>query len=230
MKAVVTGASGFIGHHLVDHRWQKGWDVVTVSGISWDAENLQRIARGSAAEIVFHLAGVTRAAYPADYYATNVVLTARLLEAISALPSPPTIVLIGSAAEYGRVAETELPVREDKPCFPTSDYAISKYAQTLIGLARAESGLPLVIARLWNPVGPGLPNHFALASFAQQIATLPRSGGTLHVGNLDVERDFLDVRESVRLIAALGCNTAARGQVVNVCSGRSYRLRPPSKQ
>ena len=194
----------------MDHLRRQGCDIVTISSISLDADHFELIARGSAADTVFHLAGVTRAADPADYYVTNVVLTARLLGAISVLPSPPTVVLIGSAAEYGRVAETDLPVREDKPCFPTTDYAISKYAQTLIGLARAASGLPIVVARLWNPVGPGLPQHFALASFAQQIAALPCAGGTLHVGNLDVERDFLDVRESVRLIAALGCNPAAR--------------------
>jgi len=226
LRALVTGASGFVGRHLAVHLEHQGWDVAVAAQLSATEAALEQVVRDAAADSVFHLAGLTTAAHAADLYAANVVLTARLLDAIERIPSPPTVVLIGSAAEYGRVTPSDLPVREDQPCCPVTDYAISKYAQTLMGLARAHSGMPVVIVRLWNPVGRGMPRHLALASFAHQVAALPRSGGTLRVGNLDVERDFLDVREAARLIAGLARNPNAIGKLVNVCSGRPYRLRP----
>ena len=226
MRALVTGASGFVGRHLAAYLEHQGWDVAVAAHLSATETTLEQVVRDAAADSVFHLAGLTTASHAADLYAANVVLTARLLYAIERLSSPPTIVLIGSAAEYGRVTPSDLPVREDQACRPVTDYAISKYAQTLMGLARAQSGMPVVIARLWNPVGPGMPRRLALASFAHQIAAFPRPGGTLHVGNLDVERDFLDVREAARLIAGLARNPDAIGTLVNVCSGRPYRLRP----
>ena len=63
-------------------------------------------------------------------------LTAALLEAVAEQPRPPRVVLIGSAAEYGHVPASALPVREDWPCRPASDYAASKHRQTLLGLMR----------------------------------------------------------------------------------------------
>lgn len=227
MKALVTGASGYIGSHLVAHLTRVGWDVSTIrlrNGMP-DFDHVLRNLGNAAPDVVFHLAGVTRAASAAAFYEANSVLAARLLDAVAVLPHVPVVVLTGSAAEYGRVPPGAVPVPESQVCRPATDYAVSKYAQTLMGLARAASGLPVVVARVWNPVGSGMPAHLALASFAGQIAAMPATGGTLRVGNLDVERDFIDVHELVRLLAAVGQRAEAIGQVINLCSGRCWRLR-----
>jgi GDP-4-dehydro-6-deoxy-D-mannose reductase len=175
--------------------------------------------------MVFHMAGLSRARHPAALYEADLVLTAHLLEAIARRKRPPLVVLAGSAAEYGNVPPESLPVRETQLCRPVTDYGIAKYAQTLMAEARAAAGLPVVVARLWNPVGRGMPGHFALASFAAQITAMPAQGGTLHVGNLHIERDFLDVHEVARLVAELATRPEAIGQTVNICAGRAWPLR-----
>jgi GDP-4-dehydro-6-deoxy-D-mannose reductase len=224
VKALVTGATGFIGRHLVAHLTRGGWEVTTVRW-SNGADQLHQDVQQAAPDVVFHLAGLTRAAEAPAFYEANTVLPARLLDVIAHLRQAPVVVLAGSAAEYGRVPTGAVPVSESQACHPVTDYGISKYAQTLMGLARAASGMPVVVARIWNAVGPAMPAHLALASFATQIAAMPATGGTLQVGNLDVERDFIDVRELVRLLAELSQRPGAIGQVINLCSGRYWRLR-----
>ena len=227
MKALVSGATGFIGRYLTMHLAAEGWNVAVVPPGGEPAVRVERLAAAmddAAPAVVFHMAGLSRAANPAALYEANLVLTAHLLAAAARQRRPPLVILAGSAAEYGNVPPDCVPVHETQPCRPVTDYGISKYAQTLMAEARAAS-LPVVVARLWNPVGPGMPAHLALASFAAQIAAMPAEGGLLHVGNLDVERDFLDVHEVARLVAGLATRPDAIGQIVNICAGRSWRLR-----
>lgn len=223
MKAAVTGASGFIGQTLSAHLTATGWDVVPVRR---DASGgLPEGWLQSAPDVIFHLAGRTQAPDAAEFYRANTLLTAQLLDAVAASPNRPLVILAGSAAEYGKVAPDCVPVSESHPCLPQSDYGISKYAQTLMAGLRASANLRIVVARIWNPVGANMPRHLALGSFATQIASLPSEGGILRVGNLAVERDFIDVAEVARIMAALATHPGAIGQVVNVCSGRAFRLR-----
>lgn len=206
---------------------EEGWDV-SCGRRGQAAGGWRDLLDGLAAcqpDVVFHMAGLSRAAEPAMLYEANTLLTARLIDAAAALPRRPRIVLAGSAAEYGPVATSDVPVTESHQCQPVTDYAVSKYAQSLMAAIRAGQGVALVVARIWNPIGPGMPKHMALANFAAQIAAFPPSGGLLRVGNLEVERDFIDVREVARLTAALGRHPDAGGQVINICSGRHWKLR-----
>lgn len=223
MKAAVTGASGFIGRALTARLAREGWEVWPVPRA--EIEVFLRDLLESGADVVFHLAGMTQSREAALLYQANTVLAARLLDATAAMARPPRIVLAGSAAEYGPVPQQAVPVVEEYPCNPVTDYAASKYAQSLMVRWRAAAGANLVVARIWNPVGPGMPRHLALASFAAQIAAMPARGGVLHVGNLEVERDFIDVAEVARILMELGRHKAARGQVINVCSGQAWKLR-----
>ena len=133
------------------------------------------------------------------------------------------MVLAGSAAEYGHVPEALLPVCEDAPCNPLTHNGISKHAQTMLGLAHARAGLRVLVARVFNPVGAGMPQRLALASFARQL----REGcENLTVGNLEVARDFIHVAEAARLIAALASRQEVYGRIFNICSGEAFQLRP----
>lgn len=222
MKAVVTGASGFIGRAVIARLTLEGWEICPVTRGEIDAF-LQELP-GKKVDVIFHLAGLTQSREAALLYEANTVLTARLLDAVDRMEQPPRIVLAGSAAEYGPVSQQAVPVAEDHPCNPLTDYAVSKYAQSLMALSRAAAGANLVVARIWNPVGPGMPLHLALAGFAAQITAMPKRGGVLHVGNLEVERDFIDVVEAARILIELGRHKAARGKIANVCSGQVWRL------
>jgi nucleoside-diphosphate-sugar epimerase len=130
-------------------------------------------------------------------------------------------VLVGSAAELGPVPVQSLPVGEDYPCRPRDPYGLSKWLATSAGLA-ASPPLEVAIARVFNPVGPGLPTSQALGRFAQALAT--GSGPIrLTVGDLDARRDFIDVRDVARAVIAL-VRDGHPGRVYHVGSGRSQRV------
>ena len=101
----------------------------------------------------------------------------------------------------------------------------SKLAQTQAALEFGEAtGTQVLVARIFNPIGPGMPHHLALGEFARQIAAFRGEPGVLRTGNLDVWRDFIDVREVARALRILAANPEARG-IVNVCTGRATSLR-----
>jgi nucleoside-diphosphate-sugar epimerase len=231
-KALVTGASGFVGRSMVGRLHAEGWEVrvlgrhndlnpLTIAS-SWHKQTLGPALTEFAPDAVFHLAGRTLSGTAEEYYTANVIPAAQLLDALEDLPNLPTIVLMGSAAEYGNVAEAALPVSEEHPCAPISDYGASKHAQTLMGLCRIRSGWPIIVARLFNPVGPGMPKHLALGSFASRLAA---GASVLEVGNLDVRRDFISVDEAARIVFELAQIPEAVGKVINICSGRAFLLR-----
>lgn len=237
-RALVTGANGFLGRRVVARLEADGWAVVravraapdpvpagtlVLGAGPWSAASLAAALDAAAPDVVFHLAGSAWAEPVAALYETNLMLAARLLDAAAARTPSPAVVLTGSAAEYGFVPEDRQPVSEDQPCAPVTHHGIAKHAQTQLGLAWAQAGLPVLIARLFNAVGAGMPQRLALASFAAQI----RDGATvLEVGDLDVMRDFIDVAEAARLIVTLAADPTRFGQVVNICSGIGVPLRP----
>jgi nucleoside-diphosphate-sugar epimerase len=232
-RALVTGATGFIGRALCARLRSDGWRIVRavrsapgdgdIAVSAWNAAGLADVIRRAAPDTIFHLAGMTRARDAEEMYRVNVGLTASLLDAVAAGPDRPAVVLAGSAAEYGYLPPEHLPAREAGPTHPVTDYGISKYAQTLLGLSRARAGCPVLVARIFNPVGAGMPAHLALASFARQI----REGASeLAVGNLDVTRDFVTVEAVAAAVVALAAEPRNFGQVFNICSGVEYSLRP----
>jgi len=232
-RALVTGATGFIGRALCARLRANGWQVIRavrsspgqgdIAVAHWTATGLAEVIRQASPGTIFHLAGTTRARDAEEMYRVNVGLTASLFDAVAACADRPAVVLAGSAAEYGYLPPEHLPARETGPTQPVTDYGISKYAQTLMGLSRARAGLAVLIARIFNPVGAGMPAHLALASFARQINSgVPE----LSVGNLDVTRDFVTVDDVASAIAQLAADPRAFGQVYNICSGEEYLLRP----
>lgn len=235
--ALVTGGQGFIGKHLVNTLRRRDIAVTTVgrrhaegshivlAADSWSASSLRRLLEQVEPECVFHLAGAARGTRAALEH-TNVDLTRALLQAVKDVGFPSLVVVAGSAAEYGTAVRDGVPVRETDPCRPVSDYGITKHEQTKLALAHAQaSGLPILVVRIFNPIGPEMPAHLALGDFARQIASMPEHGGTLHVGNIDTRRDMIDVEHAAQMIYRLAETPAARGAVVNVCSGQAPPLR-----
>lgn len=236
-RALVTGANGFVGRALTARlnadRWHviravraplAGWPAETlVLGMApWGRDTFATAIAHAKPDVVFHLAGITWTSNSAELYNTNVGLSASLLDAAATAKVRPAVVLMGSAAEYGSLTPELLPAREDGPCQPVTDYGISKFAQTLLGMARARTGVAVLIARLFNSVGAGMPRHLALASFAEQL----RGGASeLSVGDLDVTRDFIDVAEAARQIVLLASDPGNYGRVFNICTGTETNLR-----
>jgi nucleoside-diphosphate-sugar epimerase len=235
MRLLLTGATGFLGRHVAAAA--TGWMLTRVTRAS-EASSANEVALGpgpwtradfaaaidrARPDVVLHCAGATYSRDVRSCFDTNAMLAAELLAAAADARQTPRVILVGSAAEYGIVPADVQPVVETFPCAPRTDYAVAKYAQTLLGLAVAMRGQPVLVARLFNPVGVGMPGRLALPSFARQIVG-PEARPVLRVGDLSAKRDFLDVDEAARLLLALAAMPHWPWPVVNVCSGQAYCL------
>lgn len=234
MRVLVTGANGFVGSHLLRLLEDRGDEIAAVSREDLDicdADAVNALVRSARPEGIFHLAAQASVAAsfddPVGTLRTNALGTLTVLEAVRAGAPAARLLVASSADTYGRVEPHEIPVGEETPQRPVSPYAASKVAQEALALQYARSfGLHVVVTRSFNAIGPGQSTAFALASFASQIAecALRRREPVLRVGNLDVERDFIDVRDVVRAQAMLLDGDSA-GRAFNICSGTAVRLR-----
>jgi GDP-4-dehydro-6-deoxy-D-mannose reductase len=243
MRALVTGASGFVGRYLVDELRRSGAEVLACGGphdgdgeyFPLDLGNIETmraaLERGRPT-VVFHLAAQTfvpaSLSAPAETYEANVLGTARLSEAVREYGGGPTprIVFTSSAEVYGPRGRDELPLHENLDLRPANPYAASKAAAEAILLAEARSfGLDVVVARAFNHIGPGQDERFVVPSLAIQLARIAAGAPPqLLVGNLTAARDFLDVRDVVNAYIALA-RDGERSEVYNVCSGGAVTIR-----
>ncbi len=243
MRALVTGASGFVGRYLVDALRREGADVVACGGPHdageehfridlADPQTLRAALDAARPAVVFHLAAQTfvpeSLASPLETYEANALGSARLAEAVRAYAAgpPPRIVFASSAEVYGAREPSDFPLREALDLRPANPYGASKAAAEAILLAESRSfGTDAVIARAFNHIGPGQNERFVVASLAAQLARIAAGAPPqLFVGNLAAARDFLDVRDVVAAYIALA-RDGERGEVYNVCSGRAVSIR-----
>ncbi|MFH6787350.1 MULTISPECIES: NAD-dependent epimerase/dehydratase family protein [Methylobacterium] len=232
--SLISGAGGFVGQALARRLRASGGPVATVSlradeGGRRDGVAPSPVARWRHAldrarpDVVYHLAGAMQGDEP-TLRSVNLGLTEALLDALRGTGLHPTLVVAGSAAEYGAAAHDGVPVREDAVCEPYTAYGRSKLAQGRAALAFGdETRSRVVLARIFNPVGAGMPAHLALADFAAQIARMPSAGGRLTTGNLDAQRDFIHVDDVAIALEALAASGDATGPC-NVCTGVPTRL------
>lgn len=245
--ALVTGAEGFIGSHLVRYLQAKDWKVVgtyclhgtnsfpRLPGLSFvqcDLRNRKRVTKlfhEYRPTYVFHLGAQSLPTLswvdPVATFEANVMGSLHVLEAARYMKSPPVVVAACSSAEYGHVPASAIPVMEDHPLRPLHPYGISKVCLDL--LARqyfADFGVPAVNVRLFNTTGPGKMND-APSDFVRQLARIKKGEQkpVMEVGNLKPRRALLDVNDTVRgfYLAAL---KGKHGEVYNLCANETHRM------
>jgi len=228
MKLLLTGANGFVGHYV-----QAVLPCVPLpDGLDLrDRAALTAAVAAIRPDAVLHLAAQSfvPASFenPNETFEINFTGTLNLLEALQAAEFRGRLLFVGSGDTYGQVAEDALPVREDHPLRPRNPYAVSKVAAEALCYQWSQtSGFEIVMVRPFNHIGPGQSPRFAIADFARQVAEirLGRRAPVLQVGDIDVTRDFTDVRDVVRAYGLL-LEQGRNGEVYNVCSGREYRIR-----
>jgi nucleoside-diphosphate-sugar epimerase len=239
-KILVTGASGFIGRAVMEalRADSRNHSLIGVSRRPvrdpgrWircdltDRPSTERLIRSVKPDIVLHLAGVPANCPKRELLRAYVQTTSSLFQAIHRhRRGRCRVVVAGSATEYGRVGRPDLPVREFHKAHPVTPYGIVKWKQTQLALSFHAKGIPVNIGRVFNLCGPGCPSHLAIGSWALQIKSIRqgRCRPVIQVGNLETKRDFLDVRDVGRALAALAYLETA-GEIYNICSGRALAM------
>ena len=232
-RVLVTGARGFTGRHLCARLRALQFDCVGVvesppAGADeivanlLDAEATASALARARPDRVVHLAAVSFVAHgdAEEIYSTNVLGTLHLLQSLGAQDSPVrSVVLASSANVYGNTDRER--IDESVPPAPASHYAASKLAMEHMA-ANFHDRLPLVIARPFNYTGPGQAERFLVPKI---VAHFRRSANAIELGNLDVVREFMDVRAVADTYCRLLRCEAAIGRTVNICSGRGFALR-----
>lgn len=218
-KVLITGASGFVGSHLVELLSSGEYQLFgTVFGSTNELKGVgtysldltdkaatEQVIKEILPDWVFHLAALSSpAASFNDNNATlinNVVAQTNLLDALVKYAPHARVLIVGSAEEYGKVDPSNLPIDESCPMRPISPYAVSKITQDFMGLQYYLSyGLECIRVRPFNHVGERQAPAFVLSAFARQIALIEagQQEPVMLVGNLSATRDFTDVKDMVK--------------------------------
>lgn len=231
--ALITGRHGFTGRYLADELRSAGYTIAGIGQIEEsqsesqcfkcdlnDREAIRRVVQDISPDVVVHLAAIAFAAHDNadEIYRTNIVGTRNLLEALARCPRPPRSVLLASSANiYGNAAVS--PIDEMTPPAPANDYAVSKFAMEQMARLWNDK-LPITIIRPFNYTGAGQSLQFLLPKIVDHFK---RRAPVIELGNLDVIRDFSDVR-TVVVCYRLLIEAAQHGDVFNICSGIGHSL------
>lgn len=231
-QVLLTGANGFTGKYVRAELEAAGYSVcgalvgaakgpheMTLDITSLD--DCRRVMDKVRPDYLVHLAAISFVAHAdADaFYRVNVIGTMNLLQAFADVQLSPKRVLIASSANvYGNA--TEGMIAESQPPQPVNHYAASKLAME--HLVRTWSDrMPIVITRPFNYTGVGQQPNFLVPKIVSHFV---QRAPVIELGNLDVERDFSDVRMVASAYHGLLENDCA-GETVNVCGGKPYSLR-----
>jgi nucleoside-diphosphate-sugar epimerase len=222
MQLVLTGAKGFTGRYVEQEARRQGHSVVELDSDLTDQAGTRDAVVRAAPSHVLHLGAISAVTHEDELslYRVNLFGTMNLLKAIDALAvRPERVILASSANVYGNSGTS--PIREDTPPAPVNHYAMSKLAMEMMSRASFGDRLPLLWTRPFNYTGVGHDQRFVIPKLVHHFATRQ---ARVELGNLDVEREFNDVRPVaeayVRLLA-----TGAIGETYNICSGRPVSLR-----
>ena len=250
MKILVLGASGFAGRPLVRELLARGHEVVGAgrspepppamaargAGPAWlpcdvtDPEAVRATLGAALPEAVVVLSGL--ASPPAanraapEAFRVNALGVVHLLDAIERGGGRIRAAIVTSSEVYGAGGSAGSPIHESEPLRPATLYGASKAAADHAAMAFAARGLDVVVLRPFNHAGAGQKRDFVCADFAHQLVEIARGRreSVMEVGDLDVQRDFTDVRDIVRGYA-LGVERGRAGEAYNLCSGRPTSIR-----
>jgi len=248
IRVLITGATGFVGGHLIRALEEEGRPGFEIYGTSYpdapppsgnklffldlrSGKEVLKLMGDIRPDWIFHLAAISNVRKSwqmrSETIETNVLGTHNLLEAVRQDAPTAKMLFISSSDVYGFGTSPSEALAEDSPLEAVSPYAYSKVAgEMLCGFYERVENIDIVIARPFPHTGPGQTEDFVCSDWARQVAQIERGdiAPILRVGNLDVRRDFCDVRDVVRAYVLL-LRKGRRGEPYNICSGKAIALR-----
>jgi len=246
MRVLITGITGFVGHYLSELFIKDGHEVFGTTFSSKDliseklkifkcdirdAAKVKEILSDIKPQQIYHLSAISSPLNsiknPRTTLDINFYGTMNLIEALRETGLDSHILFVGSVDEYGAVSEKYIPIKEDCPLNPLSPYAASKTSADMLCYSYVKTyGMNIVRVRPFNHTGPGQRAEFVCSGFAKQIVEIEAKirEPVIYTGNLNVERDFSDVRDIVSAYY-LALEKGVSGDVYNICSERTYSIR-----
>ena len=231
-RVLITGQQGFTGQHLTTELERNGYEVWglgdgpptvarNVQANLLDLDALRQAIQTAQPHYVIHLAGVAFVGHgqPKAFYDVNLVGTRNLLEALGPVATNLKCVLLASSANvYGNLQGGLL--SESNPVNPANDYAVSKLAMEYMAKLWLPK-IPVVLARPFNYTGVGQSDSFLIPKIVSHFI---QKRPTIELGNMDVWREFNDVRDIAFAYRKL-IEAAPIGETVNVCSSNLVSLK-----
>ncbi|WP_413528585.1 GDP-mannose 4,6-dehydratase [Rahnella inusitata] len=231
-RALITGVNGFTGRYMAAELSAAGYSVYGIGSLPslqanyfqvdiLDEKALAKVVRQIKPDVVIHLAAIAFVGHgnPNAFYNINLLGTRNLLLALHNSGHSASAILISSSANiYGNTTEGQL--NESMTPLPANDYAVSKLAMEYMAKLWMDK-LPIVITRPFNYIGVGQSGDFLVPKIVRHFK---EHSEVIELGNIDVWRDFTDVRALSKAYLAL-LKTKPIGEIINVCSGRTYSLR-----
>ena len=236
---LITGINGLVGsclRQLIDAKFSNahiiGIDKLSNSNYHenialdlLDSNAVKQFIQDSNPDYIFHMAGVI---YSHDWnilYQGNVQTTINIIEAVRESSPHCRIIIPGSSAEYGNVAECDLPVTESHLPKPISPYGVSKLWQTVIAQYYANRMVDVVIGRMFNLSGRGIPENLVIGSIIKQMKKIQNGQAEpkIFLGNTKTKRDFIDLIDACNGLVQLALE-GRTGEIYNICSGRSVSI------
>jgi len=244
LRILITGATGFAGSHLseflagntdaeiygLDLANETNLPIKLVSCDLMDKQAVFACISEVRPDYIFHLAAIASVAdawkNPEKVLTNNVICQLNILQALAEHNLKPRVLVISTGEAYGAVDKDDLPIDEQTKLKPNNPYSVSKVTQEFLGRQYFESyNIPVIIARAFNHSGPRQRGDFVVPAFTSQLVEIEqgRREPVMYVGNLEAERDFLDVRDVVRAYWLL-LKEGKGGEVYNVCSGKTVKI------
>ncbi|MGL4982801.1 MAG: NAD-dependent epimerase/dehydratase family protein, partial [Treponemataceae bacterium] len=244
-RMLITGSGGFVAKHFIDYIQKNAIDI-NLLGIGLkdeidipiaytqldlaDYTAVTQILKDFEPDYIVHLASVSSVAQswnaPVASFLNNTNIFLNIVENVRILNLKTRILSVGSSEEYGNYPNEKMPLKEEYELKPNSPYSVARVSQEMLSKIYAKNyNIDIVMSRSFNHIGPGQKDIFVVSSFIRQLVEISfgKREPCLFVGNIEVIRDFLDVRDVVTAYYTL-LTSAKKGSIYNVCSGTGVPL------
>lgn len=247
-KLLITGAAGFVAGYFTEFLKENdmeydilGLDIVDKYICDYlgyrykkinlqDKELIKEVLENFKPDYILHLASISSVSqswsYPVESFVNNTNIFLNIIESIRELKLPTRILSVGSSEEYGNYPPEKMPLKEEYELKPCNPYSVARVSQEMLSKLYADAfDVNIIMTRSFNHIGPRQRETFVIPSFIKQLLSIKKQGGQkIEVGNIEIIRDFLDVRDVVNAYHQI-LREGRIGEVYNVCSGKGIKLK-----